>query len=62
VGRRFEALELPGGWTVADLVAEQVAVPQRPWDRETADLWADVLTQVPGYAVLLAWPALEVAR
>jgi hypothetical protein len=60
--QRFEAMELPGTWTIADLVGERVAFPPRRWDRETAELWAGALTQVPGYAVLLAWPGLEVAR
>jgi hypothetical protein len=65
VGRqadRFETLELPTGWTVVDLVAEQVAAPHIAWSRADADLVVAALAQTPGYAALIAWAEQEGTR
>jgi hypothetical protein len=52
---RFETLELPTGWTVVDLVAEQVANPGIPWSRSDAEHALAVLADRPGYAVQIPW-------
>jgi hypothetical protein len=51
----FELVELPDGCTVADLEAERVASPRRPWSRTDAEHVLAVLEVRPGYAATLPW-------
>lgn len=48
---RFELVELPDRWTVADLEAEALADPVPAWSRSDAELVAGVLAERPGYAL-----------
>ena len=53
--RRFEALEVPAGWTVVDLHEDAIAVTKGRWDEATAVMVADTLNALPGYAVEWDW-------
>ncbi len=52
---RFEALELPAGWTVVDLQEEAFALPRGRWDEATAVMVAETLSALPAYAIEWDW-------
>ena len=56
---RFQAVRLPGGWTVADLLSGTAIVHSRPWDQAEADAVTGALNGAPGYVALFRWAALD---
>ena len=52
---RFEAVRLPGGWSVVDLLGKTGIVPKQPWDESTAATAADALNAEPAYVVAFRW-------
>ena len=56
---RFEAVQMPDGWTVVDLAAEQVIRTRQLWSEDDATLVADALTETPAYALLWKWETPE---
>jgi hypothetical protein len=60
--RRFQAWELPSGWTVLDLDLEAIALPVAPMDAEAAASVADALCANPAHTADWTWSPVGAGR